>query len=60
MISFQKMVQKSFLGILDFMLVNGWVAWNMSCEIPGIIKKKLNNRLWRVCVADHASMESSA
>ncbi len=49
---FKKWYKKGFLGILDFMMVNRRVAWNMSCEIPGIIRKKLNNRMWRVCVAD--------
>ena len=34
------------------MLGNRWVAWNRSCEIPGIIPKILKNRMWRVCVAD--------
>ncbi len=34
------------------MLVNGKVAWNMSCKILGIIRTKLNNQTWRVCIAD--------
>jgi len=33
-------------------MVNGRVAWNMSCDIQGIIRTKLNNRMWRVGVAD--------
>ncbi len=49
---FKKWYKKGFLGNLDFMMVNGRVAWNMSCDIQGIIRTKLNNRMWRVCVAD--------
>ncbi len=49
---FKMWYKKGFLGIFYFMLVNGQVAWNMSCKIPGIIQNKLNNRMWRVCVAD--------
>ncbi len=44
------MVQKRFLGY--FGLVNGLVAWNMSRGIPGIIRTKDNNQMWRVCMAD--------
>ncbi len=49
---FKKRYKKGFLAILDSMLVNRWVAWNMSCKIPEIIWKKRNNRMWRVCVAN--------
>ncbi len=46
------MVKKDYLGVLNFMLVYGQVAWNMSCKITGIIRTKLNNQMWRVCIAD--------
>ncbi len=49
---FKKWYKKGFLGVLDFMMVNGRVAWNMSCDIQGIITTKLNKRMWRVGVAD--------
>ncbi len=40
---FKKLCKKGFLGILDFMLVNGCVEWNMSAQIKGIIRDMVNN-----------------
>ncbi len=34
------------------MLVNRWVAWKRSCNIPGVIPRKFSNRMWRVCVTN--------
>lgn len=48
---FKKWYEKGFLSILDFLMVSGQVTW-MSCEIPSIICQKMNNLMWRGCVAD--------
>ncbi len=46
----KKWYKKGYLGVLNCMLGNVQVAWNLSCKIPGIIITKLNNQMWRVCV----------
>ncbi len=46
--SFKKLYKKGYLGITDFMLVNGCVAWNMSEKLRGVFgttrdKSKMKN-----------------
>ncbi len=40
-------VIKGFLRILDFMLINEWVAWNMALDVSGIMKEKEDNLNWK-------------
>ncbi len=46
------MVQKSYLGIIDFMLINGHVAWNMSAKLKGVFRTMIDNSIWRMFVAE--------
>ncbi len=50
---FKKWYKKGFLEVLDFMLVNSCVAWNMSAEIKGIIRDLVKNAEWRVYVPEN-------
>jgi hypothetical protein len=36
---FQKWYKKSFFGILDCMLLNSWIAWNMSMEEMPLLRR---------------------
>ncbi len=49
---FNKWYKRGFLVVVDFMMVNRQMTWNMSCDIPGIIHEKMNSCLWRVYMAD--------
>ncbi len=41
-----------FLGVVDFMLINGGVALNMSMDIDSITRNKETNTNWRVYDAE--------
>ncbi len=50
---FKKQYKKGYLGIMDFMLVNTCVAWNMSANLKGVFRTTLDNATWRTYVAKH-------
>ncbi len=50
---FKKWYKKVYLGIMDFMLVNSHVAWNMSVKLKGFFRTTLNNATWRMYIAKH-------
>ncbi len=50
---FKKWYKKGYLGIMDFMLVNGHVAWNKSVKLKGVFRTTLDNATWRMYVAKH-------
>ncbi len=43
---------KGYLGILDFLLVNGCVAWNMLEEMKGMFKETIDNSKWIVYISE--------
>ncbi len=45
----EKLVQETVL--LDFMLVNCFIAWIMSAQVKGIFRDMIDNSHWRVYVA---------
>ncbi len=49
--NFKKWYKQGFHGVLDYMLVNRRVAWNLSAEIDAI-KQHKNNAIWRVFAAE--------
>ncbi len=36
----------------NFMLVNGYIAWNMLAKMKGIFRETIDNSNWRVFVAE--------
>ncbi len=46
---FKNFYKQRFLGILDFMLVNSRMVWNMTLELDGLIRQKYKNKLERMC-----------
>ncbi len=52
---FKNWYKQGFLGILDFMLINGRVAWSMSAEMDGVTRQKINNKNWQVYVLEDLS-----
>ncbi len=49
---FKNGTKRGFLGILDFILVNRCVSWNLSSEISGIMLEKVDNSYCRVYIAE--------
>ncbi len=45
--------KKGYLGVMDFMMVNNRIAWNMSAKLKGVFRTTLNNSTWRMYVAKH-------
>ncbi len=37
---------------MDFMLVNGCVAWNMSAKLKGVFRTKIEHSKWRMYAAE--------
>ncbi len=43
-IHFKKWYTRGYLGFMDFILVNGHIAWNMSDELKGVFRTTLNTK----------------